>query len=128
MVSPESAGALDAAMHRPLMLSIGGSTLPASPLAAMISLTLQFDERLWARLATAAEHAGLSVDAFANGAIQQALEQFEPGDAFNQLADERWEGLLATGQSVPWDKAKPYLEAKARSESPPRPDARHVPD
>jgi hypothetical protein len=68
------------------------------------------------------------VDAFANGAIRQALEQFEPGDAFNQLADERWEGLLATGQSVPWDKAKPYLEAKARSESPPRPDARHAPD
>lgn len=89
----------------------------------MAALHLQIDEMLQTRLAKAADQAGLSVDAFVQLAIDQALDRAEPADAFDELADARWTAVLATGQTVSWNTARAYLEAKVRGESPPRPDA-----
>jgi hypothetical protein len=57
-------------------------------------------------------------------AIAQTVEQVELDEAFHGLADERWTKVLASGQTVPWDEAKAWLEARLRGERPHRPVAR----
>jgi len=95
---------------------------------AMSTTTIRLEEDLKARVAAAAERAGKTAHAFILDAIAQTVEQVEQDDAFHRLADQRWAQLLATGQSVPWDEAKAYLEARARGEQPRKPAARQPGD
>jgi predicted transcriptional regulator len=90
----------------------------------MATTTIRIDDDLKARVAAAAERAGKTAHAFILDAIAQTVEQVELDDAFHRVADERWSRLLATGQSVPWDEAKTWLEARSRGEHPPKPAAR----
>ena len=48
----------------------------------------------------------------------------ERDEEFRQVANERWATLQRTGESVPWDEAKAYLQARARGDKPPRPQPR----
>jgi hypothetical protein len=57
-------------------------------------------------------------------AIAQRVEQDEQEAAFHLLADARWDNLLATGNTVGWDDAKAWLEARSRGEHPERPSPR----
>ncbi len=59
-------------------------------------------------------------------AIVESVERAEQAEAFDALADARWSMLAATGETVAWDDAKAWLEARARGETPPRPAARQV--
>ena len=64
----------------------------------MSTTTIRLDEALKERIAAAAEHAGKSAHAFILDAISQTLEQVELDSEFNQIADERWKGILARGR------------------------------
>lgn len=86
--------------------------------------TIRIEEELKARVATAAQRAGKSAHAFMLDAIVETVEQAELNAAFHAVADERWTTLLATGESVPWDAAKAWLEARSRGLDAPRPIAR----
>ncbi len=86
--------------------------------------TIRIEADLKARVAAAAERAGKTSHAFILDAIARTVEQTELDDAFHHVADERWAKLLATGKSVPWDKAKAYLESRSRGEQPRKPVAR----
>jgi len=44
---------------------------------------------------------------------------------FNEVADARWKGILASGKTVSWEDAKAYLAAKSVGESPKKPLARN---
>jgi hypothetical protein len=55
------------------------------------------------------------------------VEQVEIDTEFDRLADARWAQVLASGQTVPWDEAKTWLEARARGEKAARPIARTRP-
>jgi predicted transcriptional regulator len=90
----------------------------------MATTTIRIEEELKARVAAAAERAGKSTHAFILDAIAQTVEQAELDDDFHRVADERWAKILATGQTVPWDDVKVWLEARARGEHPRRPMAR----
>lgn len=92
----------------------------------MSTTTIRIDEDLKARVASAAERAGKSAHAFIVEAIEQTVEQAEADDEFHRLADARWAKVLATGETVAWDEAKAYLEARARGERPDRPKARRI--
>jgi predicted transcriptional regulator len=89
----------------------------------MSTTTIRIEDDLKARVAAAAQRAGKTSHAFILDAIANTVEQAELDDEFHRMADERWIKLLATGETVPWDKAKAYLEARARGESPRKPSA-----
>lgn len=90
----------------------------------MQTTTIRLDDTMKERVAAAADHAGKSAHAFILDAISQTVEQVEIDSAFNEIADERWKGILASGETVSWEDAKAYLTAKSRGESPKKPLAR----
>lgn len=90
----------------------------------MATTTIRIEADLKAKVAAAAARAGKSAHAFIVEAIAQTVAQDEIDAAFHHLADERWANFLTTGQTVPWDETKAWLEAKARGEHPPRPASR----
>ena len=90
----------------------------------MQTTTIRLDDTMKERIAAAADHAGKSAHAFILDAISQTVEQVELDSAFNDIADERWKGVLASGKTIAWEDAKAYLAAKSRGESPHKPLAR----
>lgn len=82
------------------------------------------DDSIKERIAAAADHAGKSAHAFMLDAISQTVEQVELDNEFNEIADERWKGILASGQTVSWEDAKAYLTAKSLGKTPSKPLAR----
>ncbi len=92
----------------------------------MSTTTIRIEDELKARVAAAAEHTGKTAHAFMLDAIAQTVEQVELDDEFHRIADKRWARVLATGKTVPWDKAKNYLEARARGERARKPAARKL--
>jgi hypothetical protein len=54
------------------------------------------------------------------------VEQAELDDAFHGVADARWARVLVSGKTVPWYKARAYLEAHARGAKARRPSARKL--
>ena len=90
----------------------------------MQTTTIRLDETMKERIAAAADHAGKSAHAFILDAISQTVEQVELDREFNEIADERWKAILASGKTVSLEDAKAYLAAKSRGESPNKPLAR----
>ncbi len=90
----------------------------------MSTTTIRIEEDLKARIAAAAENTGQTPHAFMLEAIARTVEQVELDEEFHRVADERWAKLLATGKTVSWDRAREYLEARARGERPRKPVAR----
>jgi len=83
--------------------------------------TIRIDQDLKARIAAAAERAGKTAHGVILDAITQTVAQDEVDAAFHRVADERRTKLLETGQTVPWDDAKTWLEACSRDEPQARP-------
>jgi uncharacterized protein (DUF1778 family) len=90
----------------------------------MSTTTIRIEEQLKERLAAAAQLSGKTPHAFILDAIAQTVEQVEIDAQFDRLAEERWARVLATGDTVPWEAAKAYLQARARGEKARRPAAR----
>ena len=92
----------------------------------MSTTTIRIEDELKARVAAAAESTGKTPHAFMLDAIASTVEQVEIDEEFHRIADERWAALLSDGKSVPWDKARSYLEARARGERVRKPAARKL--
>ena len=90
----------------------------------MPTTTIRLEDDLKARVAAAARRAGKTAHAFILDAVAATVEQAELDEAFRRLADERWARVLAGGQTVAWEDAKAWLEARSRGERPDRPAAR----
>jgi predicted DNA-binding protein len=90
----------------------------------MATTTIRLEADLKARVTAAAERTGKTSHAFILEAIARTVEEVELEEAFHRVAEERWGKLLATGESVGWDDAKAYLEARARGKRPRKPVAR----
>ncbi len=86
----------------------------------MTTTTIRIDDDLKARVAAAAERAGKSSHAFILDTVAEAVERLEKEVEFQNVADERWANLLATGETIPWDQAKTWIQARAKGESPQR--------
>ncbi|MBI3525926.1 MAG: ribbon-helix-helix protein, CopG family [Betaproteobacteria bacterium] len=92
----------------------------------MSTTTIRIDDSLKARVAVAAERSGKTSHGFILDAISQTVEQVELSDDFHRVADERWENILATGKTIPWDEMRAYLAARTRGERPRKPQARKL--
>jgi predicted transcriptional regulator len=92
----------------------------------MSTTTIRIDDELKARVAAAAARAGKTSHGFILDAIASTVEQAEREEDFHRVADERWAEILATGETIPWDEMRGYLEGRLRGEQPRRPDSRKL--
>ena len=91
-----------------------------------MTTTIRIEPSLKARVAAAAERAGKTAHAFMLDAIAQTVALTEQDDDFHQAADQRWTNILASAETVPWDAARAYLEARSRGEHADKPLARKL--
>lgn len=94
----------------------------------MPTTTIRLEAELKARIAAAAERAGTTPHAFILDTLARGIEQAEREAAFHEVADARWADVVAKGQTVAWEDARAWLQARARGERAPRPAAHaHAP-
>lgn len=90
----------------------------------MPTTTIRLDDALKARLAAAAERAGKTTHGYILDTLAETVARDEQDAALHRLAEERWAGILATGETVPWDEAKTWIEARTHGDAPARPAPR----
>ncbi len=92
----------------------------------MPTTTIRLPDDLKARVVAAAEHAGTTSHNFILQAIAEKTEQEEQRRAFNDLADQRYANIIATGKTIPWNEMRAYLEGRMAGETAKRPIARKL--
>jgi predicted transcriptional regulator len=100
--------------------------IAATEASAVSTTTIRIEDELKARVAAVAEREGKTPHAFIVEAIARQVEQAELDHAFHRVADARWAKVLKSGKTVPWDKARVYLEARASGAKARRPSARKL--
>ena len=92
----------------------------------MSTTTIRLPDDLKARVVAAAERAGTSAHGFILEAIAEKAAQAELRADFAALADERHAHILASGQTIPWQEMRAYLEERLAGNTPKRPAARKL--
>lgn len=92
----------------------------------MSTTTIRLSNELKARIAAAAERAGTTTHAFILEAIAEKADQAERRGAFNDLADERYAQIIATGKTLSWTEMRRYLDARLAGKPATRPRARKL--
>lgn len=90
----------------------------------MPSSTIRLTEDLKVRVAAAAERAGVTVNDFIVDTLAHRIGQLERRAAFNDLGQQRYGAVAASGETIAWPDMCRYLEARLAGQSPPRPQAR----
>jgi predicted transcriptional regulator len=90
----------------------------------MSTTTIRLPDELKARIAVAAERAGTTSHNFILQAIAEKTEQEEQRQAFHDEAEARYAKLVATGETLPWQEMRAYLEGRMAGKTPGRPVAR----
>ncbi len=92
----------------------------------MSTTTIRLPEALKARIAAAAKRAGTTPHSFILEAIAEKAEQEERRAEFNQIAEERYARIVATGKAIPWSEMRSYLEDRTAGGKARRPTARKL--
>jgi predicted transcriptional regulator len=92
----------------------------------MTTTTIRLPETLKARVAAAAKRAGTTSHSFILEAIAEKAEQEERRADFNQVAEERYARIVATGKTIPWNEMRGYLEDRLTGGKAKRPSARKL--
>ncbi len=89
----------------------------------MSTTTIRLPDDLKARIASAAQRAGVSSHSFILQAIAEKTEQEERRAELDALADSRYAQILASGQTIQWEDMRRYLLQRASGEQATRPEA-----
>jgi len=92
----------------------------------MPTTTIRLPDDLKARIATAAKQAGTTAHGFILEAIAEKTEQAERRADLDTVAEERYAGIVATGQTISWQEMRGYLEARMAGNATKRPVARKL--
>ena len=92
----------------------------------MSTTTIRLPEELKARIAAAAERAGTTTHGFILEAIAEKAELEERRANFDQVAEERFARVVATGKTIPWNEMRGYLEDRLAGKPAKRPAARKL--
>jgi len=92
----------------------------------MTTTTIRLPDELKERVARMAEARGLTPHAFILHAIEERTSEEEEQVAFHALAMERLAEYRASGEAVPWEDARRYLEARAAGRKLAAPKARKL--
>lgn len=80
----------------------------------MSTTSIRIPDEIKERVALAAKQSGTSVHNFMVQAIIEKAEQQECLTAFNQLAEQRLDKLLATGNALDWSQVREQLQKRAQ--------------
>jgi len=92
----------------------------------MSTTTIRLPDDLKARVAAAAKQAGTTTHGFILEAIAEKAEQAERQADFDALAEARYARIVATGETIPWQEMRGYLEARIAGKPTKRPEARKL--
>lgn len=92
----------------------------------MSTTTIRLPKELKDRVARAAERAGTTAHNFILEAIAEKAQQEELRAEFYELAEQRYAGIVASGQTVPWAEMKRYLERRVSGKKAPKPKPRSI--
>jgi len=90
----------------------------------MSTTAIRIDDTLKERVAAASERSGKSSHAFILDAIERTVDQDEFDAELRRTAALRWKHLATSGESVAWDAAKRYVEARVAGKPAKRPVSR----
>ncbi|MBS4095793.1 MAG: DUF1778 domain-containing protein [Sulfuricella sp.] len=92
----------------------------------MSTTTIRLPDDLKVRIAAAAKHAGKTTHGFILEAITEKAEQAERRADFDAVAEGRFADIVATGNTIPWQEMRGYLEARIAGKVATRPVARKL--
>lgn len=92
----------------------------------MPTTTIRLSDDLKARVSSAAERVGSTSHSFILEAIAEKTEQAEHMAEFHDEAARRYENIIDSGKTVPWNTMKEYLVSRAAGDSHRRPKARKL--
>lgn len=92
----------------------------------MSTTTIRLPDELKARVATAAKRAGTTAHSFILEAISEKTAQDENRAGFEEEAADRYAGIIATGETIPWAEMRNYLKAQIEGKITPPPKARRL--
>jgi predicted transcriptional regulator len=92
----------------------------------MSTTTIRLPDDLKARVAAAAKLAGTTAHAFILEAIAEKAEQAERRADFDAIAEARYARIAATGETIPWQEMRGYLEARMDGKTVKRPVGRKL--
>jgi len=88
--------------------------------------TIRLSDDLKARLTVAAKQAGTTPHNFILQAIAEKTAVEEARSAFSEEAEARFARITATGESIPWDDMRIYLEGRMAGKALKRPTPRKL--
>jgi predicted transcriptional regulator len=92
----------------------------------MSTTTIRLPDELKARVAEAAKQAGTTSHNFILEAIAEKADSAERRASFHGEADRRYAEFLKTGESIPWDGMRRYLEDRLAGKPTRRPALRKL--
>ncbi len=92
----------------------------------MSTTTIRLPDDLKARVAAAAERAGVTSHSFILEAIAEKAEQEERRADFNDVAEQRYAKIVASGKTIPWSEMRRYLEDRVAGKPAKRPAPRKL--
>ena len=92
----------------------------------MSTTTIRLPEDLKARVAAAAERAGVTSHNFILQAIAERADQEERRADFDAEAERRYAQIIASGKTIPWNAMRGYLEDRLAGKQTKRPKPRKL--
>ncbi len=92
----------------------------------MSTTTIRLSEELKARVAAAAKRAGTTPHSFILEAIAEKADDDERRSEFNEVAEQRYADIVASGKAIPWNEMRTYLESRIAGKKPRRPAPRKL--
>jgi predicted transcriptional regulator len=92
----------------------------------MSTTTIRLSPELKTRIAEAAKRAGTTPHGFMLTAIAEKADAEQKRADFEAVAQSRYEGILASEKTVPWDEMRGYLQARVAGKKVRRPAARRL--
>jgi len=78
----------------------------------MSTTTIRLPDELKDRVAAAAEKTGKTTHSFIIEAIAEKTDAEERRSHFHEIAEKRYAGIVATGETIPWSEMRPYLAGR----------------
>ena len=92
----------------------------------MTTTTIRLPDSLKSRVAAAAKRMGTTTHGFILEAIAEKADLAEHRASFDAEAEQRYARIVATGETIPWETMRGYLEGKATGKAARRPAARKL--
>jgi len=89
----------------------------------MSTTTIRLPEELKARIARVTAHSNQTVHSFILEAIVEKAAQEEQRRDFQDVAEQRYANIVASGKTIPWADMRSYLEDKLAGKATKRPHA-----